>query len=140
LELIRQAELERFVLENSILFMQPEFVNKNIPSCFKVIFLAIINWEVFDNKKNKTFCTNLLRAIQFVLDVIIAGVNIITFQSRANDPNIIAYWINVMCRLLNTIKNEYPEIMKSCLESLMTRKLPQKVCTSLLFLISSAKK
>jgi hypothetical protein len=61
-----QRELERFVLENAVLFAPPEF-SSELPVSFKVIYLTMLKWEALT--RNQVFAENLLIAVEWTLQV-----------------------------------------------------------------------
>lgn len=65
MEILQNEKLERYILEMSVLFMTPEFVD-TIPSCLKVLVRTMEHWNVWNIQKNRTFTKNLLRSLQFV--------------------------------------------------------------------------
>lgn len=77
IEQMKKEETERFLIEMAVIYQTPEWSNENIPTCFKVLFLSMIHWQVFDSLKNKTFCTNLLNALNYVIQVISIFGNIL---------------------------------------------------------------
>ena len=65
----KQEELEKFVLENAVLFVPWPHYTNNIPTFLKIIYVSILNWKCFDVDKNKTFCVNLGIALDYVVNV-----------------------------------------------------------------------
>lgn len=91
--------LERFLLDQTVLFAKPEYSN-DIPVVLKGIYLSIQEWGVFDPKKNTTFCENFLRVLEYTIDR-----NIFDIEQTI-------YWINVMYRLIDLLKKDHPQIIQ----------------------------
>lgn len=91
--------LERYVIDQSVLFAKPEYDNE-IPIVLKGIYLSVQEWGVFDAKKNVTFCENFLRVLEY------------TIERNLFDIEYTIYWMNVMYRLIDLLKKDYPQIVQ----------------------------
>jgi len=101
---LKKHNVERYVLDQSILhFHKPEYQNKISPT-LKTIYLSLVNFESFDSKQNQTFCDNVLKAFDYVINEHYDNIQMMT------------YWLNTLYRLFALIKSDYPSYVGKILE------------------------
>lgn len=101
---VQTVTLEKFIIENAILFSNADY-QKDLPLSLKILYLCMNEWQVFDFKKNTTFCENCIRALDY------------TLERNIYEPDIIVYWINVTVRLLYFFKKDYQSIYEKVFSS-----------------------
>ncbi|KAL9645710.1 hypothetical protein ABK040_003442 [Willaertia magna] len=93
---LQTFESEKYVIETAIIHSQPyEFLGSSkVPTPVKALFLCILR---FSPESHKTFCTNVVRALRYVVD------------RYHRDSDMLIYWINVIYRLLNLLQHSGSE-------------------------------
>jgi len=99
----RRQFLERFILDNAVIFSFPEYDAKT-PISLKVLYLSIKFWKSF-KPPNQNFIGNMLNVIEH------------TLLKNIYDLELSCYWINVLARMLNLLKQEFP-FVDSCFSSI----------------------
>lgn len=97
---LTQYNIERFVLDHSILFFnEPDYTLK-IPSTVKTIYLCLQNFNSFDSKKNQTFANNVIQSFKYIIN------------EHYGNIKMMIYWFNVLFRLTHLIKYDHPTMKK----------------------------
>lgn len=97
---LTQYNIERFVIDNSILFFnEPDYTLK-IPSTVKTIYLCLTNFHALDAKKNQTFASNVISAFKYIIN------------DHYGNIKMMVYWFNVLFRLTHLLKYDHPSMKK----------------------------
>lgn len=103
LQELSNASIERFVLENALIFAPVQFY-KEIPIPVKILYDCLIKWDAFDPAAavitgHQTFVDNMSLAIEFLPEMVFSSIPKALFS------------MNILYRILNLLKEDHPQLV-----------------------------